>query len=79
VNVTRGTLLGDGDGDCAGAGADVEDSTGTTPAIYGFEGGIHDALGVGTRDQGVLVDLQPQVAKISVSEDALYGLAIDAA
>src|SRR5918994_618115 len=75
VNFTRGTLLGDGDGDRTGAGTDIEDATRTAPAIYGFESGIHDALRVGARDQGVVVELQPQIAEIGVSEDALYGLA----
>jgi hypothetical protein len=79
VNVTRGTLLGNGEGDRTGAGADVEDTTGATPAIYGFESGIHDALGVGTRDQSMLVELQPQVTKVGEPENALYGLASRAA
>src|SRR5215216_2168825 len=34
VNLTGGTLLGDGDRYRAGAGAKVEDTTGATPAIY---------------------------------------------
>jgi hypothetical protein len=75
VNVTIRILLGNGDGDRTRAGADVEDTTGATPPIYGFESGIHNAFGVGTRDQDMLVELQPQITKVGVPENALNGLA----
>jgi hypothetical protein len=55
VDLARGTFLRDGDGDGPGARADVQDATVTAVPVYRFEGGVHDALCVGARYQGVFV------------------------
>ena len=79
MNLTGGTLLGDGDCYRARASAEVEDAAGAASAIHGLERGVHDALGVGAWDKGVLVELYPQVAEVGVAQDALDGLAFEAA
>ena len=40
---------------------------------------IHDALGIGARDEGVLVQVEDEVPEVRVAKDALHGLALQTA
>ena len=40
---------------------------------------VHDALGVGARDEGLLVQVEDEVSEVCVAEDTLHGLTLEAA
>jgi hypothetical protein len=79
VDVAEGTLLGDRDRDSARARPDVEHPARAAAQVYPLQREVHDALGVRARDEGVAVQVELQVPEVRVAEDALHGLAPEAA
>ena len=79
MDFAAGTFLGDGDRDGPRARAHVEHDAGVSPGIYEIQGCIDDALGIGARDQGVLVQIEDEVPEVRVAKDALHRLALQAA
>ena len=79
VDLAAGAFLGDGDRDGPRAGSDVEHDARVASGVYAFQGRVDDALGVRARDEGLLVEVEDQVPEVRVAQDALHGLALQAA
>ena len=79
MDFAAGTFLGYGDRDGPGAGSNVEHHAGVSPGIYEIQGRIDDALCIGARDQGVLVQIEDEVPEVRVAKDALHRLTLHTA
>ena len=79
VDVAEGSLLGDGDRDGARARPDIDHPARAAAQVYPLQRQLHDALCVGARDEGVAVQVEPQVPEVRVAKNTLHGLASQAA
>ena len=58
---------------------DVEHDARVASGVYALQRRVDDALGVGAWDEGLLVQVEDEVPEVRVAEDALHGLALQAA